>query len=149
VNIECAGEHGILFVATDVIITGSYVMNSSHPVFVWLVRALALAVLVLAYSLVLGPYGLSRLTGLERTVSERSDRVLERIEANTALESRLDSLRSDPRALESELRSTQNWVRPGEVTVVLPSGPEAATAAPRRSAATVPRPIPANPAAVP
>lgn len=121
-------------------------MNSSHPVFVWLVRALALAVLVLGYSLFFGPYGFSGLTGLKRTVAERSDRVLERIEANAALENRLESLRSDPRALEAELRSTHNWVRPGEVTVVLPGGgPEPATAEPRRSANSASRPGPGKP----
>ena len=97
-------------------------MNSSHPLFVFLLRALAVVVVVLAYSFFLGPYGLPGLGSLKHTVAERSDRVLERIEANAALENRLESLRSDPRALESELRSTHNWVRPGEVTIVLPGG---------------------------
>lgn len=97
-------------------------MNSSHPLYIFLVRALAVFVVLLAYSFFLGPYGLPGLTGLKRTVAERSDRVLERIHANAALESRLEALRSDPRALESELRSLHNWVRPGEVTVVLPGG---------------------------
>ncbi|MBI5503980.1 MAG: septum formation initiator family protein [Deltaproteobacteria bacterium] len=113
-------------------------MNSSHPVFAWLVRALGVAVLVLAYSLFLGPYGFSGLTGLERTVTERSDRVLERIQANAALEDRLESLRNDPRSLETELRSTQNWVRPGEVTVILPSGAEPVPGEPRRSPGSAP-----------
>ena len=49
-------------------------------------------------------------------------RVLDRVQANQDLQARLDSLRDDPRAVEAELRSSQNWVRPGEVMIVLPSG---------------------------
>ncbi len=124
-------------------------MNSFHPVFSWLIRALALAVFVLACSLFLGPYGFSRLTGLERTVAERSDSVLKRIEGNAALENRLESLRNNPRALETELRSTQNWVRPGEVTVMLPSGSLPPADKPPQSDNTTPPPATADPIAHP
>ena len=96
-------------------------MRSSHTFLAWLVRALGLVVVVLAWSLFLGPYGFSDLHDLRQNVTERSGRVLERIEANEALEERLEALQKDPRALDSELRSSQNWVRPGEVMIVLPS----------------------------
>ena len=78
-------------------------------------------VVALAWSLFLGPYGFSDLHDLRQTVIDHSGKVQNRIEANQDLERRLDALQKDPRALDSELRSSQNWVRPGEVMIVLPS----------------------------
>jgi cell division protein FtsB len=95
-------------------------MRSSHTFLLWMVRALGALALVLAYSLFLGPYGFRGLAEQRASVAERSSRVFERIQANQALEQRLDSLQKDPRALDEELRSTQNWVRPGDVMIVLP-----------------------------
>ena len=100
-------------------------MRSSHTVFAWLVRLLGVSAIVLAYSLFLGPYGLPGLRSLRTQVADRSDRVHERILANAALEERLEALKNDPRALETELRTSQNWVRPGEVMIVVPP-PDAA-----------------------
>ena len=96
-------------------------MQSSHSYFFWLVRALGVLAFVLAYSLFLGPYGLRGLRDQQETVAERSSRVFERIQVNQGLEKRLDALQNDPRALDGELRSSQNWVRPGEVMIVLPT----------------------------
>jgi len=96
-------------------------MRSSHNVFLWLVRALGMLAIALAYSLFLGPYGFRGLHDQQSSVIERSSRAFERIQANRSLERRLDALQNDPRALDSELRSSQNWVRPGEVMIVLPS----------------------------
>ena len=96
-------------------------MRSSHNVFLWLVRALGLCAIALAWSLFLGPYGLRGLHDQQGSVMERSSRAFERIQANQALEKQLDDLQNDPRALDAELRSSQNWVRPGEVMIVLPS----------------------------
>jgi hypothetical protein len=102
-------------------------MRSSHTFFVWSVRALGLAALGLAWSLFLGPYGFPGLHDSRQNVAERSERVFERVQANEALEQRMDALQNDPRALDSELRSSQNWVRPGEVMIVLPSEGEPVT----------------------
>ena len=96
-------------------------MRSSHNVFLWLVRALGACALALAWSLLLGPYGFRNLHDQRDSVMERSSRAFERIQANQALEKRLDALQNDPRALDAELRSSQNWVRPGEVMIVLPA----------------------------
>ena len=96
-------------------------MQHSRPV-QWLIGALAVVSVVLAYSLLFGPYGLPGLRERRQAVAERSARVLDRVQANQDLQARLDSLRDDPRAVEAELRSSQNWVRPGEVMIVLPSG---------------------------
>jgi hypothetical protein len=96
-------------------------MRSSHTVFLWLVRALGLFAIALAYSLFLGPYGFRGLAAQQGSVSERSSRAFERIQVNRGLERRLDALQNDPRALDSELRASQNWVRPGEVMIVLPA----------------------------
>ena len=103
-------------------------MRSSHTFFLWMVRALGVFALVLAYSLFFGPYGVRGLHAQQGSVSERSTRVFERIQANQALERRLDALQNDPRALDSELRASQNWVRPGEVMIVLPSEGNTTTA---------------------
>jgi hypothetical protein len=54
------------------------------------------------------------------SVAERSSRVFERVRANQSLEKRLSALQNDPRALDAELRASQNWVRPGDVMIVLP-----------------------------
>lgn len=86
--------------------------------------------IVLAYSLFLGPYGFRGLRSQQEDVAERSNRVFERIQLNQGLEKRLDALQNDPRALDAELRSAQNWVRPGEVMIVLP--PEGGTTTPRQ-----------------
>ncbi len=104
-------------------------MRSSHTFFLWLVRALGVLAIVLAYSLFLGPYGFRNLHDQQDSVAERSERVFERIQVNRGLEKRLDALQNDPRALDAELRASQNWVRPGEVMIVLPS--ESGAAAPR------------------
>lgn len=96
-------------------------MQSPQTVNLWFVRALGVLALVLAYSLFFGPYGYGGLRDQQGSVTERSGRVFERIQANQALERRLDALQNDPRALDSELRASQNWVRPGEVMIVLPS----------------------------
>ena len=96
-------------------------MRSSHTFFLWLVRMLGAFAIVLAYSLFFGPYGFHGLRDQQRSVEERSSRVFERIQVNQALEKRLDALQNDPRALVSELRSSQNWVLPGEVMITLPS----------------------------
>lgn len=77
--------------------------------------------LLLAYSLILGPYGLKNLQDRREIVAERSERVYERIRLNQEQGKRLEALQNDPRALDSELRAAQNWVRPGEVMIVLPS----------------------------
>jgi cell division protein FtsB len=98
-------------------------MRSSHTFFLWLIRALGVFALALAYSLFLGPYGVRGLHAQQESVAERSGRVLERVRINQDLEQRLDALQNDPRALDAELRSTQNWVRPGEVMIVLPPEP--------------------------
>ena len=100
-------------------------MRSSHTFFLWLVRALGVFAIALAYSLFVGPFGYRGLRDQQGSVAERSMRVVERIRANQSLEKRLDALQNDPRALDSELRSSQNWVRPGEVMIVLPSQSEA------------------------
>lgn len=100
-------------------------MRSSHTFSLWLVRGLGVLALMLAYSLLLGPYGFRGLYDRQGSVAERSYRAFERIQVNQGLERRLDALQNDPRALDAELRSSQNWVRPGEVMIVLPS--EAAT----------------------
>jgi len=104
-------------------------MRSSHTVFLWLIRALGVFALVLAYSLFVGPYGVRGLLAQQASVAERSSRVFERIQVNRQLEQRLDALQNDPRALDAELRTSQNWVRPGEVMIVLPA--ETAVSAPR------------------
>lgn len=104
-------------------------MRSSHTFSLWLVRALGVFAVVLAYSLFLGPYGFRGLVDQQGSVTERSGRVFERIQVNRGLERRLEALQKDPRALDAELRSTQNWVRPGEVMIVLPS--EGAATTPR------------------
>lgn len=96
-------------------------MRSSHTFFLWMVRALGVFALLLAWSLAFGPYGLRQLNDQREDVAERSERVFERVQANQDLERRLDALQNDPRALDAELRSSQNWVRPGEVMIVLPS----------------------------
>jgi cell division protein FtsB len=96
-------------------------MQSPQTVNLWFVRALGVLSLVLAYSLFFGPYGYGGLRDQQGSVTERSNRVFERIQANQALERRLDALQNDPRALDSELRASQNWVRPGEVMIVLPA----------------------------
>lgn len=96
-------------------------MRSSHTFSLWLVRALGACALMLAYSLFLGPYGFRGLQDQRGSVAERSGRVFERIQANRDLERRLDALQNDPRALDAELRSSQNWVRPGEIMIVLPN----------------------------
>lgn len=96
-------------------------MRSTQTVSLWLVRALSVLALVLAYSLFLGPYGFRGLHDKQGSVSERSGRVFGRIQVNQSLERRLDALQNDPRALDSELRASQNWVRPGEVMIVLPA----------------------------
>jgi len=96
-------------------------MRSSHTFSLWLVRALGVFAVILAYSLFLGPYGFRGLHDQQGSVTERSGRVFERIQVNRGLEQRLDALQNDPRALDSELRASQNWVRPGEVMIVLPS----------------------------
>jgi cell division protein FtsB len=95
-------------------------MRSSHTFSLWLVRALGVFAIVLAWSLFLGPYGFRNLHDQHESVAERSERVFERIQANRGLEQRLDALQNDPRALDAELRASQNWVRPGEVMIVLP-----------------------------
>ena len=105
-------------------------MQSSHSYFFWLVRALGVLAIVLAYSLFLGPYGFRGLRDRQEAVAERSNRVFERIQVNQGLEKRLDALQNDPRALDGQLRSSQNWVRPGEVMIVLPS--EEGTTTPRQ-----------------
>lgn len=107
-------------------------MASSHSHFSWLVRALGVIAFALAYSLFLGPYGLRGLRDQQEAVAERSSRVFERIQVNRGLEKRLDALQNDPRALDAELRSSQNWVRPGEVMIVLPSGEGTTTPHPDR-----------------
>lgn len=107
-------------------------MPSSHPYFFWLVRAFGVVALALAYSLLFGSYGLRGLRDQQATVAERSNRVFGRIQANQDLEKRLDALQNDPRALDAELRSTQNWVRPGEVMIVLPQGEGTTTPHPDR-----------------
>jgi cell division protein FtsB len=89
-----------------------------------MVRALGVCAIALAYSLFLGPYGVRGLRDQQASLAERSSRVFERIQANQDLEKRLDDLQNNPRALDEELRSSQNWVRPGEVMIVLPSSPE-------------------------
>ena len=99
-------------------------MRSSHTFSLWLVRALGVVSMILAYSLFLGPFGVRGLRDQQGSVTERSNRVFERIQVNQVLERRLNALQNDPRALDSELRSSQNWVRPGEVMIVLPSEPE-------------------------
>ena len=104
-------------------------MRSSHTFSLWLVRALSVFAVMLAYSLFLGPYGFRGLYDQQGSVAERSGRVFERIQVNRGLERRLEALQNDPRALDAELRASQNWVRPGEVMIVLPS--EAAPTAPR------------------
>ena len=104
-------------------------MRSSHSFSLWLVRALGVFALMLAYSLFIGPYGFRGLHDQQASVAERSSRVFERVRVNQGLEQRLGALQNDPRALEAELRSSQNWVRPGEVMIVLPS--EAAPTTPR------------------
>ena len=86
-----------------------------------MVRALGVVALALAYSLFFGPYGFRGLSAQQENVAERSGRVFERIQVNHGLEQRLNALQNDPRALDSELRASQNWVRPGEVMIVLPS----------------------------
>jgi cell division protein FtsB len=96
-------------------------MRSSHTFSLWLVRALGVFAIVLAWSLFLGPYGFRNLRDEQESVTERSERVFERIQVNRSLEERLDALQNDPRALDAELRASQNWVRPGEVMIVLPS----------------------------
>jgi cell division protein FtsB len=98
-----------------------YAMRNPHGFILWLVRGLGIFTLVLAWSLLLSPYGLRGLRDQQDSVAERSNRVFERIQVNRALEKRLDSLQKDPRALDAELRSLQNWVRPGEIMIVLPS----------------------------
>jgi len=95
-------------------------MRSSHTFSLWLVRALGVFAVMLAYSLFLGPYGFRGLHDQEGSVAERSGRVFERIQVNRSLEKRLEALQNDPRALDAELRASQNWVRPGEVMIVLP-----------------------------
>jgi cell division protein FtsB len=95
-------------------------MHSSHTFFFWLVRGLGVLAIALAYSLFLGPYGYRGLRQQQEAVAERSNLVFERIQANRNLEQRLDALQNDPRALDAELRSSQNWVRPGEVMILLP-----------------------------
>lgn len=104
-------------------------MRSSHTISIWLVRALGVGALVLAYSFVFGPYGLGGLQDRHAGVEERSERVFERVQVNQKLERRLEALQNDPRALDEELRSSQSWVRPGEVMIVLP--PEGETTTPR------------------
>jgi cell division protein FtsB len=99
---------------------GRFSMRSSHTFFLWMVRALGVFALALAYSLFLGPYGFRGLHAQQEAVAERSSRVFERIQVNRGLERRLEALQNDPRALDSELRASQNWVRPGEVMIVLP-----------------------------
>ena len=103
-------------------------MRSSHTFFLWTVRALGVFAIALAYSLFLGPYGVRGLHAQQGSVGERSTRVFERIQVNRDLERRLDALQNDPRALDSELRASQNWVRPGEVMIVLPSDGSTTTA---------------------
>jgi cell division protein FtsB len=88
-------------------------------VLVWLVRAIGAVALLAAYSLLFGPYGIQRFVDMRRNVHERSERAYERIQANASLEERLDALQNDPRTVDTELRSA-NWVRPGEVMIVLP-----------------------------
>jgi cell division protein FtsB len=95
-------------------------MRSSHTFSLWLVRALGAFAIVLAYSLFLGPYGFRGLRDQQESVAERSSRVFERIQVNRGLERRLEALQNDPRALDAELRASQNWVRPGEIMIVLP-----------------------------
>jgi hypothetical protein len=92
-------------------------MRSSHTFSLWAVRGLGAFALVLAYSLFLGPFGFRGLYAQQGSVAERSNRVFERVRVNQDL----DALQNDPRALDEELRSSQNWVRPGEVMIVLPS----------------------------
>jgi len=104
-------------------------MRSSHTFSLWLVRALGVFAVILAYSLFLGPYGFRGLHDQQGSVTERSGRVFERIQVNRGLERRLEALQNDPRALDAELRASQNWVRPGEVMIVLPS--EGVTTTPR------------------
>ncbi len=96
-------------------------MRSTHTFSLWLIRALSVAAVMLAYSVFLGPYGLRGLADRQGNVAERSNRVFDRIQANRGLEQRLEALQNDPRALDAELRASQNWVRPGEVMIVLPS----------------------------
>ncbi len=93
-----------------------------------MVRALGVFAMVLAYSLFLGPFGFRGLRAQQGSVAERSTRVFERVQVNRDLEQRLDALQNDPRALDSELRASQNWVRPGEVMIVLPSDGSTTTA---------------------
>lgn len=102
-------------------------MGSSHTFSLWLVRALGVAALLLAYLLLLGPYGLRGLQQSREGVTERSNRVFERVQVNQKLEKHLEALQNDPRALDAELRASQNWVRPGEVMIVLPPGGGAVT----------------------
>jgi cell division protein FtsB len=104
-------------------------LRSSHTFSLWLVRALGVFAIVLAWSLFLGPYGFRNLRDEQESVADRSGRVYERVQVNRALEKRLESLQNDPRALDAELRASQNWVRPGEVMIVLP--PENGAGAPR------------------
>ena len=96
-------------------------MRSPHTLYLWLVRLLGVAALVLAYSLVFGPYGLAGLQSKRSGIAERSGRIFERVQVNQDLEKRLEALQSDPRALDEELRSSQSWVRPGEVMIILPT----------------------------
>ena len=96
-------------------------MRSSHTFSLWLVRALGVFAIVLAWSLFLGPYGVRNLHEEQESVADRSERAFERIQVNRTLEKRLEALQNDPRALDAELRASQNWVRPGEVMIVLPS----------------------------
>jgi cell division protein FtsB len=96
-------------------------VRSSHTFSLWLVRALGVFAIVLAWSLFLGPYGVRNLRDQQVSVAERSERAFERIQVNRTLERRLDALQNDPRALDAELRASQNWVRPGEVMIVLPA----------------------------
>jgi cell division protein FtsB len=103
--------------------------RSSHTFSLWLVRALGVFAVVLAYSLFLGPFGFPYLHDQQDSVAERSERVFERIQVNRTLERRLEALQNDPRALDAELRASQNWVRPGEIMIVLPT--EGGTAASR------------------
>jgi cell division protein FtsB len=103
-------------------------MRSSNTFSLWLVRALGVFAVILAYSLFLGPFGFRGLHDQQDGVAERSSRVFERIQVNKDLEGRLDALQNDPRALDAELRASQNWVRPGEVMIVLPA--EGATTTP-------------------
>lgn len=88
-----------------------------------LLWTLGLVTAGLLYGILLGNHGLHRYLELRSTESRRSGEAYIRVARNRALRERIEGLRTDPRALESEARAKLGVAGKNEIVYVFRTQP--------------------------